>query len=227
MAQLSPSLSLQSLLKRESTQKWKCMTNWSSAQILCRLLSFSQKVFIFLLTSIPPQNITSSTCIITSRDLYFYFRGPAFSPLEPALLHPDLHYLFQDPHYCLWPYIWSSFSPVEHRNKFWIVHNLFWKLDGYWIFCWFLLFWLSYKYFVIFIIFSYVTTYNYRNNSGFFFFLSTFFISVFFINFSVWCFLNDSLYLSSTSPISLFCLLADLEKMLYIQLTKSLNYIKC
>ena len=50
------------------------MTNKSSAQILCRLLSFSQKVFIFLLTSIPPQYITSSTCIITSGDLHYHLR---------------------------------------------------------------------------------------------------------------------------------------------------------
>ena len=32
--------------------------------------------------------------IITSEDLHYCFRGPAFSILGPALLLPDLHYHF-------------------------------------------------------------------------------------------------------------------------------------
>ena len=39
------------------------------------------------------------TCIITSEDLHYCFRGPAFSLPGPALLLPDLHYHFWDLHY--------------------------------------------------------------------------------------------------------------------------------
>ena len=54
--------------------------------------SYMGSMFISFQQQFRPQNITSGTCIITSRDLHYCFQGP-------VLLHPDLHFHFQDLHY--------------------------------------------------------------------------------------------------------------------------------
>ena len=110
-----------SLLKGGFTQKWKFLTKLSQTQrlyhfafICSKSVSFSSDINYGQKISLPgPALSPPRTCIITSKELHFHlrdlpycFQGSAFSPLEPALLLPDLHfnfqvlhYHFQDPHY--------------------------------------------------------------------------------------------------------------------------------
>ena len=73
-------------------------------------LNNSQKI------SLPgPALSLPGTCIITSRELHYCFRGPAFSLPGPAILLSDLHYHFQDLHYCFRTCI--IFSSLFHPDK--------------------------------------------------------------------------------------------------------------
>ena len=73
------------------------------AFICSKSVSFSSHINYGQKISLPgPALSPPRTCIITSKELHFHlrdlhycFQGSAFSPLEPALLLPDLHFNFQ------------------------------------------------------------------------------------------------------------------------------------
>merc|ERR1711954_8812 len=58
---------------------------------------FSKSVSIPSDIQFRPQNITSRTCIITSRDLHYHFQGPALSlPGTCIIASKALHFHFRD-----------------------------------------------------------------------------------------------------------------------------------